>query len=95
MQNWKTTVQGLLGLISVIGLAVISVQVPTALATPTLTHYWLILVFVVTIISAVAKAVIGFTQNDAKTVSEIAQKIVEGGGLAQTASAAPPETSTK
>jgi hypothetical protein len=84
MSNWKTSISGILSLISVIGLAIISVQVPTALATPTLTHYWLMLTFGVTIISAIAKAVIGLNMNDAHSIPVIARTIVANGGLVAT-----------
>ena len=81
MKDWMTTVSGILGLMSTIGLALISVQIPSALATPALTHYWLIFTFVVTLIAAVSKAVIGFNMSDAHSVPVIAQAIVANGGL--------------
>jgi len=90
MKNWMTSVSGILGLISTIGLTLISVQIPTALVTPTLTHYWLWLTFIVTIIAAVSKAVVGFMMNDAQSVSVIAQAIVANGGLSKTAAEAVP-----
>ena len=90
MSNWKTSISGILSLISVIGLAIISVQVPTALATPALTHYWLIFTFVVTLIAAVSKSVIGFNMKDAHSIPVIAQAIVANGGLQKIAQEAVP-----
>jgi len=88
--NWMSTAQGILGLVQVIGLALMTVQVPSALATPTLTHFWLWLTFFCTIIVAVSKAVIAYYQVDAHSIPVIAQTIVANGGLVKTAEAAPP-----
>jgi hypothetical protein len=94
MKNWMTSVSGILDLISKIGLAMISVQVPSALQTPQLTHYWLIFTFAVTLIAAASKSVIGFNMKDAQSIPVIAQTIVQNGGLVATAQMAPPLAKT-
>jgi hypothetical protein len=65
MKNWKTTVNGILALLITVLTAVLSYQVPTALLTPQASRAWLWVTAICTLVCAIARAVVGFLQNDA------------------------------
>jgi hypothetical protein len=61
----KTSIQGALGLIITIALVLTSIQIPSSLATPEVTHIWLWVTTILAVVAAVARAVVGFLQGDA------------------------------
>ena len=61
----KSTINGVLALLITILTAVLTYQVPAALLTPSLSHTWLIITAVCTLVCGVLRAVVGFLQNDA------------------------------
>ena len=83
--NWMTTASAILSLISKIGLALATAQIPNQLQTPNITHYWLWFTWAVTALAAVSGAVIGFLQKDAQSVPVITAVIQANGGVQMTA----------
>ena len=61
----KSTIQGVLSLLIVVGLSLQTLQMPSALSTPNSSHILAWVTFAATTIVTVAKAVLAFTQGDA------------------------------
>ena len=92
ISHWKTTANGILSLITTVCLALGSMQVPTALQTPQVSHIWLWVTFGSALTSAICRAIIGMLQSDAQPANVVAQQIVAAGGLEKSADTAPPAT---
>jgi hypothetical protein len=61
----KTSVQGVLSLLIVIGLQLSAIQLPSTLATPNLSHALLWTTFIATTVVGILKAVLALSQGDA------------------------------
>jgi hypothetical protein len=88
--NWKTTANGILSFLITTLTTLTAFQIPAAMLNPEQTHYLLWFTIGANLVVALCRVWVGMIQTDAKTVPEIAQKIVNGGGLAEMASTAPP-----
>jgi hypothetical protein len=61
----KSTIEGIVGALIAVFTAILAFQVPSALLTPQATHIWLWVTTGITLALAIARAVLGFLQNDA------------------------------
>jgi hypothetical protein len=60
----KTTANGVLALLITIGTALLTYQIPVALATPQATHVWAYVTAGTTLVLGILRAVVGFLQGD-------------------------------
>ena len=61
----KSSIQGILSLIVVLGLQAGALQLPATLATPQSAHVLVWITFIATTVAGFAKAILAFTQGDA------------------------------
>ena len=68
----KTTIEGILSLITTICLALTTIQIPANLQTTGTVHIWAWVTFILTVVFAISTAVVRFLQNDAPPAASIA-----------------------
>ena len=73
----KTTVNGILAFLIAILTPLMSIQVPSALATPNTSHFWLWFQFGVIVVLGALRGAVGFFQGDSDTTKALIPGVAE------------------